>query len=374
MKNISRACLAVGAAFALAATVGCSVDTSGTADEVAASDVSAASGDRSWNEGGAVTIPAPEPGSGEGLRIMYTGFGQDNNHSNAIWEGVKAEGELLGAEVEYTGPPSYDPVAQSKLLCDAASSGRYDAIVIQPIDSASIVECAKQALDAGIKIASIQFPIGPNIEADSIQVDGVTTQIREDVPAIAQAHADEIVNQCEALDPCKVVLLWGVRSLSFDAAKVPVIMNELDKHSNIEVACQADAGYSEDSGRTASADCISAVPDVDVIFAGSDESAHGTEQSLEDAGLSFGSDEGDVKIISSYVRKHGVQQIIDGKRVMSTFLRPDADGRAAVDLLLLEMAGENVPSNVNSQDLDEIGVYITPEIVSRFPSVMDKAY
>lgn len=374
MSNLPRSAgislVALGAlALALA---GCAVDQTGTASENA--DTTAAAGDRSWNDGGTVVIPEPAESSGDGINIMFTGFGQDNNLANAFADAVVDEAELYGATAEFAGPPSYDPVAQSSLLCDAATSGRYQAIVIQTIDSASVVECAKQAIDAGIAVVSIEFPIGPDVTADTLQVDGVVAQIREDVVGIAEAQAQAAIDTCAGIDPCLVGIGWGVRSLAFDAAKVEPLLGALATSPNIQVVCEADAGYTEDSGKTVAADCLSASPDLDVMIMGSDESAHGAELAIEDAGKSYGLGQDDIKIIGAYARKYGVQQIIDGKWVMSTFSRPNADGRAAVDLALLSLAGEDVPENVNTQDLDAVGLAIFPDTVQAVPDILERAY
>lgn len=373
-KSLHRARAAALSACAIALTLtACTVDTSGTS---AANDSAAtlSAGDRSWNADGAVVIPTPEAGAGDGINIMFTGFGQDNNLANAFADAVIAEAELYGAQAEFVGPASYDPVAQSKLLCDAASSGRFDAIVIQTIDSASIVECAKQAIAADIDIVSIEFPVGSDVTAPDLQVEGMVAQIREDVVGISEAQAAATIETCAGIDPCKVGIGWGVRSLAFDAAKVEPLLDGLAKHDNIEVVCQADGGYAEDSGRTVVADCLTAHPDVDVLVMGADESAHGAELAIADAGRTFGKSEDDIKIVGAYARKYGVQQLIDDKWVMSTFARPNADGRAAVDLLLAHRAGVEIPTNVNSQDLDAVGLTVDTETANRITNILELAY
>jgi ABC-type sugar transport system substrate-binding protein len=364
------------ATAALAATAlllsGCAFDQTGTSAEE--DGAAASAGERSWNEGGAVEIAAPAEGSGDGINILFTGFGQDNNLANAFFEAVQSEAELYGATAEFAGPASYDPVAQSTLLCDAATSGRYQAIVMQTIDSASIVDCARQAIDAGLPIVTIEFPVGADVTADEIQVEGVIAQIREDVVGISEAQADAAIEVCGDIDPCKVGIGWGVRSLAFDAAKVQPLLDRLSTSPNIQVVCEADAGYTEDEGKTVAADCLSAEPDVNVLIMGSDEAGHGAELALADAGRTFGTSADDVKIIAAYARKYGVQQIIDDKWVMSTFSRPNADGRAAVDLLLLSLSGESIPENVNTQDLDAVGLTVDADTVKAVPDILERAY
>lgn len=373
MRFPTSAVVAAAATSALLAVSACSVDETGTASQKK-DDSAATTSDRSWNDGGKVTIPVPEEDSAKDWRILFTGYGQDNALANAFAAAVQSEAELYGGTAEFAGPTTADADAQSKLVCDAATSGRYQAIVIQAIDSANITPCIKQALDAGLKVATVQYPIGPDVTSTEIQVPGVTTQILGDIVEVAEAQADAAIEQCEGVDPCEVGILWGARSFPIDAVKVEPTLKALGAHDNIKIVCQSDANYQETLGKEQAADCLSAHPKLNVLISGSDESSHGAESAITDAGRTFGLNKGDVKIVSSYARKYGVKQIMDGKWVMSTFMRPNADGRAAVDLLLVERKGGDVPSYVNSADLDAIGLVVEQSTGEKVPDIIDRAY
>lgn len=366
MKRNIRAALAVAGVVALALT-GCTQDTTGTSAESGGDAANAQP--RAWNEGGPVQIPEPAKDAGKGINIGFSGFGADNPSNNAQIPAVTDEAKRYGATAEFIGPASFDPQAQATLVCDAATSGRYQALVLLPIDSATIVPCIKQAIAAGIKVATVQFPAGSNVTATKPQVEGLVTQIREDVLLNARSIAHGVIKSCEGVNPCKVQMMWGVSSLGFDAAKPAAFFGEIDKHDNIKVVCQGDANYTQDLGRTLSADCLSSNPDLNVIASAADESIQGAEKSITSAGRTFGLGKDDIKLVGAYANKYGVDQIRAGKWVQSYYSRPQSDVRAAVDLILLAIAGKDVPSDVLTTDLDDVGDVIDADTFKKHPDL-----
>lgn len=343
---------------------GTSAPASSSADTGAPADPS-----RAWNEGGKVQIPVPAKGSGKGINIAYTGFGEDNPYAQAQAKWIIAEASLYGAKATFIGPPTFDPHIQSTLLCDAATSKKYQAIIMVSIDSASVVPCAKQVVAAGIKLATIQFPAGPDVTATKPQVPGLVTQIREDVLENARTMADGTIKSCENVDPCEVEILWGVRSLGFDAVKPPAFKKEIASHPNIKVVCETDANYTEDAGRTQAADCLQAHPNLHVITSAADESIKGAEGSIKAAGKTFGLGPNDIHLVGAYADHYGVSQIKAGKWVQSYYARPESDARAAVDLVLLSLAGKQVPDDVLTSDLDNVGNVVDAAALKKHPDL-----
>lgn len=386
MNRTQRSLLSMAALVSLTLT-GCGQDTAGTkaatstsaaatVDITASSESSGSAAEsgtdnaRAWNAGGAVQIPEPGPTDGKGINIGFSGFGADNASNNAQIPAVIDEAARYGATAEFMGPATFDPAAQSALICDAATSGRYQALILLPIDSASSVPCVKQAIAAGIKIATVQFPAGPDVTATQPQVEGVVTQIREDVLLNARTIADGVIKSCVDVDPCEVQIMWGVSSLGFDAVKPAAFYQELKSYSNIKVVCEGDANYTEDLGRTLSADCLSAHPNIHVIASAADESIKGAEESVLSAGKTFGLGAGDIHLVGAYAQKYGVAQIKAGKWVQSYYSRVQSDVRAAVDLLLVDMKGGQVPNDVLTSDLDDVGYVIDADTFKKHPNLV----
>jgi ribose transport system substrate-binding protein len=324
---------------------------------------------RSWNQGGKITIPDPGPGSAKGMKIAFSGFGQDNPYSQWIFKAIEKEAEKLGGSATFVGPPSYEPQGQYETLSDIAQAKNYDAVILLPIDGAQIVPAVEALIKAEIPVASVDHVIGANQNATAVQVPGVTTEVIAPVAVNAETMGEGVITACKGVEKCEVDVLWGTRSLAFDHAKIAPFKATIAGHSNIDVVCEADANYTQDDGRTDTADCLSANPGLDVVAAQADESARGAESSIEAAGRSYGMGKEDVKIIGSYASRYGVKQVRDGKWVQTWYARPESMGFTTTDLLVEALHGNKVQSWITQEELDGAGSKLDKKTLEENPEI-----
>lgn len=316
----------------------------------AATDLTAAN---DWNKGGEVQIPEPPKDSGQGIKIAYFGFGKDNPWSEYMFKGIEDEAKRYGATATFVGPPSFDAQVQFQMVSDAATSQNYDVILLAANDGPSIAPAVAQAIDAGITVVALDMAVGPSATSFEVQTPGLTSQILEDLQDNAEAMADGVIEACKVHKPCKVEVLWGARALAFDKVKPDFFSAKLEDHPEIEIVCETDAGYTQDLGRSQSADCLQAHPDLNVIASQADESTRGAEASIEAANRTFGLGKTDIKLTGSYATKYGVAQVRAGKWLMTIYNRPVSMGRAGVRLALLARSGESVPASIRMDELDD---------------------
>ena len=316
MVRIPRAALALLIA-SLALAAGCGGDdepsagASGAAAETAGPSTPASCqekgviSEKEWNQG-AKKLPDPaDPAALKGKRIAFIGFGQDNVWSQWLFKSVTCEAERWGAEAKFIGPPKFDAQAQFQLASDLSVSKNYDGLVIVPNDSTSIAPALKQVVAADIPVVSVLQPAGPDVLAMKNQIPGMTGNVIEDLTVNAQAMADGVIDACAEKAPCNVIVVWGARVLAFDKVKPKIFQARLEGHDNIKIVCETDGGYDQEVGRTATADCLQAHPDVDVLASQADQQTRGSERALKAAGKTFGMGEDDVKIVSAYGTMHG---------------------------------------------------------------------
>lgn len=304
-----------------------------------------------WNDHGAVKIPEPPANSGRNIKIAYFGFGIDNSFSQWMFKGLQDEAKRWGASATFVGPPSFDGQVQYQQISDLATAKQYDAILLFPNDSPSVAPAVEQAIKAGIPVVAIDFPIGPNVLSTKIQVNGVISEVTENIKENAEAMADGIITACKEHNPCKVDVLWGARTLEFDKQKPKFFAEKIKGHSNIKIVCQTDAYYTQDRGRTQAADCLQANPDLNVIASQADESTRGAEGAVTAAGRTFGLNKDDIKLIGAYGSFYGIKQVRAGKWLQTSNNHPQSMARAAVRLLLLHLAGKQVPEYVDMMSL-----------------------
>ena len=108
--------------------------------------------------------------------------------------------------------------------------------------------------------------------------------------------ADGVIEACEAHDPCQVAVIWAcARSRSTRSS--PTSSRKICR-TNIKVVCEADGGYDQDVGRGATADCLQAHPDINVLASQADQQTRG-RRGLTAAGKTIGLGKDDVKIVSA---------------------------------------------------------------------------
>jgi ribose transport system substrate-binding protein len=325
--------------------------------------------DSHWNTNGKAKLDTPNISKAKGKKIGYFGFGQDNPWSQYMYKAVQAEAALYGVETTFVGPPSFNAQTEYQEISDVATSKAYDALVVVPIDGATVAPAVEQAVAAGIKVAAVDYPVGGDTLSSKLQVPGMTSQVLESLSANTEAMATGVINACKGVADCEVGVLWGARVLGFDKVKPPFFYAMIAKFPNIKIVCESDAGYTQDLGRTQAADCLQAHPNLSVYASQADESTRGAESSITNAGRTFGLGPKDLKLVSAYASSYGVAQVRAGKWLQTSYNRPQGMGRAAVRLLLLALEGKKVPDFVAQEDLDDAPLILTKDVLDKHPEL-----
>jgi ribose transport system substrate-binding protein len=336
----------------------------------AADAIAEAPMDKHWNTGGKVLLETPNAAAMKGKKIGYFGFGKDNPWSQYMYKAIEAEAALYGVETTFVGPPSFNAQVEYQEISDASVSKTYDGLIVVPIDGPTEAPAVEQAVAAGIKVVGVGYPVGGATLSTKLQVPGMISQVDESLSGNAEAMATGVINSCKGVENCEVGVLWGARSLGFDKVKPDFFNAMVSKYPNIKIVCETDAGYTQDLGRTLSADCLQAHPNLSVIASQADESTRGAESSITDAGRTFGLGPKDIKLVSAYASTYGVAQVRAGKWVQTSYNRPQGTGRAAVRLLLLAMEGKKVPDFIDQADLDALPTILTKDVLDKHPEIL----
>lgn len=102
--------------------------------------------------------------------------------------------------------PEFDPNKQLRQCQDAITTGRYDAIVITPLDSSSAIPCAQAAMNANIPLIVDQTAVGPDLNELEPQVDGVTASVIYRPATFAEYTWDMIEQACAGQADCEAVM------------------------------------------------------------------------------------------------------------------------------------------------------------------------
>ena len=304
-------------------------------------------------------------------KLAFFGASAENIYTQYMYKAAVKKAEELGSSLEFFDG-KFDGAAQIAQMQDAITSGRFDGFVAMPNDGAGIVPVAEQAIGDGIKVAAVQFPIGPDSTDAQPQIEGLTTSVIEDVVQGAEVTAESINAVCKGIDPCKVGVLWGGRAIPFEAAKQKPFKEALDP--TVEVVAEADAEFLEGPGEKEAAAMLQANPDINVIASPSgDEMILGAERAIEAAGGEIGTldrPDGAIALVGYGAATAGVEHVRSGRWYSTYALLPATMGEKVVELLIAELNGEELPADergVVQNEISPIGSNVTSQVLKEFP-------
>lgn len=306
--------------------------------------------------------------TGDKVNLAFFGLAANNTYTQSMYEAAKEQASKMNGDVQFFDG-KFDGAVQARQVQDAITSGRFEGFIIMPNDAPSIIPIVKQADQAGIKVAALEYPIGTDPASVEPQLQEVTTQVIEDVIVGAGTVADEVNRACEAYDdPCKVAMLWGARSLPTDAVKVPVFKKALDP--GIKLVAETDANYLTADGQKATTDILQANPDVNVIVSVGDQMSIGAQQAIERAGKSLGNEPGSITVIGYGATDKGVKAIREGKWMSAYALVPIQMGKKVTEVLVDAIRGKEPTEEQRSivqTEISPIGKLATKETLEDHP-------
>lgn len=185
------------------------------------------------------------------IRIAFLAASSQNGYNDATWQGVQAAAKEAGnVEVEiFDG--EFNAAKQYAQVEDIIAGQRFDGVVIAPNDTVGIATAVEEAVKEKLLVASVLFPIGPDLTVMTPQVEGLTTTAASNPVEGATAQAEAVIKFCADKDPCNIVIMIGQLQFPFDNLRYKTYETVLAKHPNIKVLATGEGSYSPDASLTA---------------------------------------------------------------------------------------------------------------------------
>ncbi len=235
------------------------------------------------------TLPALSQGTAAGstakkqVNLAFFGYSAANAYTQAALLGVKDVAKKYGASVTvYT--PTATATKQEAQVEDAATSGKFNGMVVYSVSGDAVVPGVKEAIAKGIKVVADFVAIGPTINAIKPQVKGLSGSVIAPIDETGTASGDLVVKACTGIDPCHVVYLTGTAKLPLTVDRTDHFMAVIKKHANIHIVGTITGGYTSSKGYAAGEDALSAHPTVNVIASPADQAIVGVEEAVKQAG------------------------------------------------------------------------------------------
>ncbi len=269
-----------------------------------------------------------QPGADDEVRIAYLAAFTNHDWSQVGITAAREAAEARGAVIEVFDAQS-DPTQQFAQVQDIVTSGRFDGMVIMPVDGPSLVPAVEEAIAAGLGVVDVAFPIGTALDTREPQVEGMVGSVVISPQQNGQTLADIAIQGCEGIDPCEVAVLPGSLTVSADAARVREIETVLADIATINLVAVQETGYTTDGAAAVAQTILTANPGVDIFIAIGSESVVGAERAVIDAGLV-----GQVKLAGGACSSNATTAIEEGRFFACYRGTPIDDNAAAVNLIL----------------------------------------
>ena len=301
--------------------------------------------------------------SGTSLNVAFFAASSANGFSQAVWQGVQDQAAKVGAKSTlYDG--QFSSSVQLSQVEDATASGNFNGFVIVANDTVGIASAIQSAWEsAKIPTITTLFPIGPNLTTLEAQVPGIVGTIARPPADGAKLQADSVIEYCQNIDPCRVVILIGQLQYPFDKVRYDTYTAELKSHANIDVVAMGQGNYDRDTSLKAMQDILQANPDINAVLSNADQQTEGAVLALDAAGI----DPTSVFLTGAGATEAGVSAVRSGQWTNDLADYPYSMGTNAVDALVSYYQGNTTPVVINEDSFEPFSPLLTKEILQANP-------
>jgi ribose transport system substrate-binding protein len=173
-----------------------------------------------------------------------------------------------------------DPKKQFAQLQTAASSGRFDAIIVQPIFGTGLITGVQDAIANKVKVVNMDQILGKDLSTDQPQVDGLSGNVVFVPTEIGDKLGKLVVDACASknLDPCKVGYLYDIKASALDVA-IRGAFQKAIAGSPVKIVAQGESFFTPAKGLAAAQNMLQAHDDLNLIV-GSDQGIEGAVQAI----------------------------------------------------------------------------------------------
>lgn len=285
-----------------------------------------------------------------------------NDYTSVELDTLKAGLKSAGGTVDVLSA-NFDPQKQLAQCQDAITSGRFNALVVDAVDSPSAVPCAKQAGAAGLKVIAMENPIGPSRTEVAPQLDDVQGS-SVIYPLDDAKHTFELVRKaCEGVARCQWVIEIGALSSPLDSTKLKYLKERAAATDNIEVVQVVQGNYDPSVTVKSAPDVLSSHPDLNVWTFESDTNAVAAIPAVKAAGMAD-----QVKLIGDGGSRAGAAAIKAGTMYGSVAAFPASQAEAAAKMVIDAVNGTEIAEPAVSMFTLGTPVELTAETIGDYTS------
>jgi len=218
--------------------------------------------------------------SGKQLKIAYLSFAVANSYDAPMLAAAQAVAGDNNAKITVFDANN-DPTKQFSQLQNVITTGGYDGIVVQPIESTNLITPVQDAIGKKVKVVNIDQIIGPRLDTVAKQVPGLTANVTFVPTDIGTKLGKLVVQACQQnnLNPCNVGYLYDIKASALDVAIRKAFNQAIAGTPSVKVVAEGQSFFTPAKGLSATQDMLQAKPDLSLIV-GADQGIEGATQAL----------------------------------------------------------------------------------------------
>ena len=224
------------------------------------------------------TTSSTASSSGKHVKIAYLSFAVANTYDAPMLAAAKAVAAAQNASVTVFDANN-SPTTQYSQLQDAITSGGYQGIITQPIESTNLIPLVKQAISKGIKVVNIDQILGTSLSTFQKQVPGLSGNVTFVPTELGNKFGALVVQACKAnnLNPCNVGYLYDIKASALDVALRSGFDQAIASDPSVKVVAEGQDFFTPAEGLKAVQDMLQSNSSINLI-AGSDQGIEGAQQ------------------------------------------------------------------------------------------------
>jgi ribose transport system substrate-binding protein len=326
------------AAFAAAALALAACSSSSSSSSSSSAPASSAPATSAAASASSTPSSSPKP-----MTIAYLSFAVDNSYDAPMLAAAQAVADTDGATLKVFDAAN-SPQTQYDQLQTVISSGQYNGIITQPIESTGLVSLVKEAIAKGIKVVNMDQILGPALNTAAPQVPGLSANVTFVPTLIGTQLGQQVVAACASkkLNPCKVGYLYDIKASSLDTAIYGAFTAAI-KGSPVKVVTYGQSYFTPTIGLTAVETMLQAQPGLNLIV-GSDQGIEGAMTALTTTDKS---DAGKLLLVGYGASAAAVAGVESGVIFSDVAQAPASEGRLAVQALVEAIQTGKVSGAIN---------------------------
>jgi ribose transport system substrate-binding protein len=311
------------------------------------SDDESSSGDSAAKSGAA---------SNKKVRIAYLSFAVANSYDAPMLAAAQTVAKENNAELQVFDAAN-DPKKQFAQLQTAASSGRFDAIIVQPIFGTGLITGVQDAIANKVKVVNMDQILGKDLSTDQPQVDGLSGNVVFVPTEIGEKLGKLVVDACASknLDPCNIGYMYDIKASALDVA-IRGAFQKAIAGSPVKIVAQGESFFTPAKGLAAAQNMLQAHDDLNLIV--------GSDQGIEGAVQAIGKKP--VLLVGYGGSAAGIQGVAAGQWFGDVAQLPASEGRLATQAAIKAVReGKDTGGQNPVADLPAAGV-VTKDNASQF--------